>query len=115
MLKSFAGLRTFARRRWVVLFAHVRRSDGDIDCLDCDARAVLTPSLRSRIVRTLSERLNADVELGAVTLPILPRFEVRERISLFAAGWRAAIRRCSASRPSPSTPTSWVCGVGMST
>ena len=34
-------------------------------------------TLRSRIIATLQDRLDADVELGAVTLQVLPRFEVK--------------------------------------
>ena len=34
-------------------------------------------TLRSRIIATLRDRLDAEVELGSVTLRILPHFEVR--------------------------------------
>src|SRR5262245_47833219 len=33
--------------------------------------------LRSRVIATLRDRLDAEVELGAVTLRVLPQFEVR--------------------------------------
>jgi hypothetical protein len=34
-------------------------------------------TLRSRVISTLQDRLDADVELGPVTLQVLPRFEVK--------------------------------------
>ena len=84
MLKSFAtapdalkaGMR-FTRRRWVIISV----ISGALIALVVAWLAARVPfsseALRSRVITTLRERLNADVELGAVTLRLLPRFEVR--------------------------------------
>jgi hypothetical protein len=77
MLKSFAGLLAFARRRWVVLFVLCVALMATLIAWTAARVPFSSEGLRSRIIRTLSERLNADVELGVVTLRVLPRFEVR--------------------------------------
>ncbi|HEY5616475.1 MAG TPA: hypothetical protein VIK60_00940 [Vicinamibacterales bacterium] len=78
VLKSFAGSRGgFSRRRWVIVFVVC----GVLVAMALAWLVARVPFsseiLRSRVITTLRERLNADVELGAVTLRVLPRFEVR--------------------------------------
>lgn len=78
MLKSWFGTPGTSRRRWAIA------SIAGAAVFVSGAVAVLlarvpfsSETLRSRIIATLQDRLDADVELGAVTLQVLPRFEVK--------------------------------------
>jgi hypothetical protein len=62
MLKSFAGLRAFSRRRWVVLFVLCAALMATLIAWTAARVPFSSEILRSRIVSTLGERLNADVE-----------------------------------------------------
>ena len=77
MLTSLIGSRGSSRRRWtIVAIAAAAVVSSGIAWLV--ARIPFSSeTLRSRVITTLQDRLDADVELGEVTLQVLPRFEVK--------------------------------------
>ena len=77
MLTSLIGSRGSSRRRWtIVAIAAAAVVASGIAWLV--ARIPFSSeTLRSRVIATLQDRLDADVELGVVTLQVLPRFEVK--------------------------------------
>jgi hypothetical protein len=70
-------LKSFTRRRWVIT-SIVFCALVAMTLAWLAARVPFSSEiLRSRVITALRERLNADVELGSVTLQLLPRFEVK--------------------------------------
>ena len=68
---------SFSRRRRVILAIAFVAVMATVAALLAARVPFSSEILRSRIIDTLRDRLDAEVELGAVTLQILPQFEVR--------------------------------------
>ncbi len=68
--------RRFVGKRWLIVLASV-----GVLCAIAAWFAARVPFsseiLRSRLITTLASRLNSDVELGALTIQVLPRFQAR--------------------------------------
>ena len=76
MFKGPFRKRSFGRRRWVSVAAIAAVVAAALAWFA--ARVPISSEiLRKRLVTTLAERLDAEVELGALSLQVFPRFEVR--------------------------------------